>query len=336
MELNLLEKSILATIAYYDTMDYPLTGFEVFKYLINPKHIASFSKLNLNSEVEPMKSINLIDILKILSNQNLKQYIDQKNGFYSLKGRDLYQTRIERQKISDRMWQRSRKIIKWLQIIPNIKLILMNGSVAIYNAKKESDIDLLIVAKNKRIWLTRFLVTIFFQIIGQRRHGNKIANKFCLNHYTVDNNLKMNSVSLCIAHLCAHLVPILELEQGIYNRFQFENRWVGNYLYFYNLEKLNNRQKIKDNKILKFVRKFQEIILNTFIGTIFEKTLRFFQIRHIKRHPLLNQKGGQIVFNDMQLEFHPDSPEGGLIERYNKNMTLLNFGIQEQDSGLKK
>lgn len=334
MDLNLLEKSIIATVAFYDALDYPLTGFEVFKYLINPKHIASFSMLGLDSEIEPFKVINLVDVLKILNGQGLKQYIDEENGFYSLKERNLYQLRIERQKISDQMWQKSRRIIRWLQIVPNVKMVLMNGSVALYNAKNESDIDLLIVVKNKRIWLTRFLVTAFFQIIGQRRHGKKITHRFCLNHYTVDNNLKMDAVSLCIAHLYAHLTPILELEQGIYNRFQFENRWVGNYLYFYNLENLDSREKIKNNKILEIIRKFQEIILDTLVGTVFDKILKFFQIRHIKNHPLLNHKGGKIVFNDAQLEFHPDSPEGRVLDKYNQSMISLNLNIREQDSGL--
>jgi hypothetical protein len=30
-----LEKQILATIVYYDILDYPLTSFEVFLYLVN-------------------------------------------------------------------------------------------------------------------------------------------------------------------------------------------------------------------------------------------------------------------------------------------------------------
>ncbi len=337
MELNLLEKSILATIAYYDVMDYPLTGFEIFKYLMSPQHISSLKKIDPCSEIEPLKTINLVDILKALNTPTLKQYIDQENGFYFLREfvssntkRNLYQLRIERQKISDEKWKKSIKTIKWLQIIPFIKMVLMNGSMAIYNAKQESDIDLLIIVKNKRIWLTRFLITAFFQIIGRRRHGKKITNRFCLNHYLSDNNLKINTASLRIAYL-AHLTPVLELESGIYNRFQFENRWAGNYLYFYNLEKLNNRQKIKNNNLFKFIRKFQEIILNTFIGTILEGVFKFFQVAHIKRSKLLNQEKGRIIFNDTQLEFHPDSPQGEILDKYNHNLKLLSLDIQEKD-----
>ena len=40
--MNSLEKSILSTLVYYDVLDQPLTGWEVFKYLIRFKN----AKLN--------------------------------------------------------------------------------------------------------------------------------------------------------------------------------------------------------------------------------------------------------------------------------------------------
>lgn len=328
MNLNLLEKSILATIAYYDVMDYPLTGFEVFKYLINPSYIIAMSDIEKDTEIEPIKEIKLLDVLKILENNNLKNYIKEKNGFYSF--RNLYQTRIERQKISDEMWKQTKKIIKWLQIIPYIRMVLVNGSMAMYNARKESDIDLMIVTKNKRIWTARFLTTLFFQIIGKRRYNNKIESRFCLNHYITNNFLKSNLLNLYIAHLYAHLVPILELEKGIYNRFQFENRWIGDYLYFYNIEKLDNQKKIKNSLTAKFIRNFQENILNTFLGSILEKILGFFQKRHIKNHPLINQRGGRIIFDNNQLEFHPDSQGIKILNKYKENILKLDIGIKKK------
>ncbi len=330
MDLSLLEKSVLATITYYDVMDYPLTGFEVFKYLINPSYIIAISNIKQNTEIKPIKEIKFVDILKILNSNNLKNYIEEKNGFYCSKGRNLCQVRIERQKISDEMWKKTKKITKWLQIIPYIRMVLVNGSMAMYNAKKESDIDLMIVTKNERIWTTRFLTTLFFQIIGERRHNKKIENRFCLNHYITDNFFKSNLLNLYVAHLYAHLVPVLELERGIYNRFQFENRWIGDYLCFYNIEKLDSQKKIKNSIVIKFIRNFQEVILNTFLGNVFEKISGFFQKKHIKNHPLINQKEGRIVFDDNQLEFHPNSQGIKILDKYEKNILSLDIGIKKE------
>jgi predicted nucleotidyltransferase len=328
MNLNLLEKSILATITYYDVMDYPLTGFEIFKYLINPSYIIAISGIEQNTEIGQIKEIKIIDILKTLDSNNLKIHIQEKNGFYSF--RDLYQIRIERQKISDEMWEKTKKIIKWLQIIPYIRMVLVNGSMAMYNAKEESDIDLMIVTKNKRIWTTRFLTTIFFQIIGKRRHGKKIKNRFCLNHYITNDFLKSSLLNLYTAHLYAHLVPVLEPEKGLYGRFQFENRWIGNYLCFYGMDKLDNQKKINNNSAMEVIRSIQEGVLNTFLGNIFEKILGFFQKKHIKRHPLINQKEGRIIFDDNQLEFHPNSRGIKILNKYEENILKLDIGIKKE------
>lgn len=335
MNLTLLEKSIIATVAYYDALDYPLTGFEVFKYLINPLHISKISGMSQNTEIEPLENINLLNVLKILEEDNLKFYINQKNGFYFLRGRDeIVQTRIERQKISDQMWKKAKRVIKWLQFLPYIKIIAVSGSLAMYNTKQESDIDLLIITQNKRIWTTRFLITLFLQAIGQRRHGRKTAGRFCLNHYITNKSLKINFPSLYNAQTYAHMVLVLENEQGIYNRFQFENRWITDYLTSYDLQKLDNQRKIKNNSFLGFIAKAKESVLNTFIGSVLEKILGFFQKYHIKHHPLKNEKGGRILADDNQLEFHPLSPETKILDKYNNTMLSLNLMIREQDSGL--
>ncbi|HUT96235.1 MAG TPA: nucleotidyltransferase domain-containing protein [Candidatus Paceibacterota bacterium] len=337
MNLNLLEKSIIATIAYYDVLDYPLTGFEVFKYLINPLHIVELSGVASDTEIEPIGKIELIDVLEASKNRNLSFYIEENNGFYFLKGREeIIKIRIERQKISDEMWKKTKKIVKWLQFIPYIKMVAVSGSLAMYNARKESDIDLLIVAKSKRIWTARFLATLFFQVIGERRYGKKTAGRFCLNHYIADESLKIDFPSLYNAQIYAHLIPILGTGKSIYNKFQQENNWINNYLAFYDFQKLKNQQSIKINSFLRFIARAKEIVLNTFIGNILEKLLRFFQKRHIKKHSSQNQGEGRIVANDNQLEFHPDSPEAGIIDKYNQKMLELGFKINEKNSGLNK
>jgi len=336
MNLTYLEKSILATIAYYDVLDYPMTGFEVFKYLINPLHIARLSGIDFNAEIEPMENINLINVLRELKSENLKPYIDEKNGFYFLRSRaGIIETRIERQKVSDELWKRAKKYTKYLQVIPFIKMILVSGSLAMSNARKESDIDLLIVAKHKRIWTVRFLITLFFQLIGKRRHGKKTVGKFCLNHYITDKSLKINFPSLYNAQIYSHMIAVFENEQNIYNRFQFENRWITDYLYFYDLQKIDNQRKIKNNSFFNFIAKTKELFLNTLIGSVLEKILGFFQRYHIKHHPLRNKKEGRVLANDNQLEFHPISPEMKILDKYNENMLRLGFELErERDSGL--
>ena len=158
MNFNLLEKSILATIVYYDILDYPLTGFEVFKYLINPLHIISLTESMQSVQLEPLGNISMADVLKSLEDASLKNFLDEKNGFYFLKGRRrLVEQRIERQKIAAARWKKAHNVVKVLQAIPFIKMIAVCNSLAINNSKADADIDFFVVIKQGRIWLTRLL-----------------------------------------------------------------------------------------------------------------------------------------------------------------------------------
>jgi predicted nucleotidyltransferase len=320
-----LEKSILATLAYYDVLERPLTGWEVFRYLI---------KKNL----EINKDLTLNHILEVLENNpGLAKLISQKNGFYFLKGRQkIVKERIERQKTADQKWKKTRRMVKLLQLVPYIRLIVVSGSLAMNNPKKESDIDLLIMTKAGRIWTCRGLTTLFIHCLGQRRHGLLTEDRFCLNHYLTDQSLKVPLASLYNAQTYAHLVPLWEAEAGLYKQFQRANQWLKDYLVFYLQSKKGYLRKIKPNQFFTSSRKLRESILDKKVGDALEFILKRFQARRIKKDPLTYQSGGRVVFNDEQLEFHPDSPEKGVLEKYNQRMRELDLAElgQEKDSGL--
>lgn len=364
--LSLLEKSILATIAYYDVLDYPMTGFEVYKYLINPSHIVAQSETIRTMASESLIQPNLVDILKSLENKNLKKLVEEKNGFYALrkvKSGELKQgyidrlikTRIDRQKIADQKWRKARKIVKWFELIPYLRAVFVSGSLALDNVKEQSDIDLLIIAKHKRIWTVRFLITLLVHIMGKRRYGEKTADRICLNHYITDESLKIDFPSLYNSQTYAHLVPVIENEKtrldsqgeadarlGIYNKFQKANEWISEYVAFYSASSADgpsresdDQRLIKGNKFLRNTARFQEVILNTFLGTILEKILALFQKLIIKRHRPKEEKEGRVIADDFQLEFHPASPEKEVIRKYNENIIKLGFKTKEEkDSGL--
>jgi len=310
-----LEKSILATLVYYDVLDQPLTGWEVFKYLIK--------KGNLG-QVKPKKIIDLLEASPLIS---------QKNGFYFLKGRQkIIKQRIARQGIADHKWKKAKRMVKLLQQIPFIRLVMVSGSLAMDNPKEKSDIDLLIVTKAGRIWTCRGLTTLFIHCLGQRRHGLLAKDRFCLNHYLTNQSLKMPFPSLYNAQTYAHLVPIWQAEPGLYKKFQRANQWLKKYLVFYPAGQKGYLKKIKDNRFFTFLRKFRESILDKKVGDGVEFILRKIQARRINPY----QPGGRVVFDDKQLEFHPDSPEKWILERYNQKMKELGLAElgQEKDSGL--
>ncbi len=324
-----LEKSILATLVYYDVLERPLTGLEIFKYLI------------VKGMTEKDREVNLNEVLDTLeTSQELAKLINQKNGFYFLRGRSkVIKERIARQKIADQKWKKARRLIRLLETVPFVRLVAVSGSLAMNNPKEEADIDLLIVTKASRIWTCRGLATLFVRLIGQHRHGPLTKDRLCLNHYLTDKSLRIPCRSLYNAQTYAHLVPIWgrQLPQ-IYNQFQKANRWIGDYLVFYPKSQEGYLKKTKSNRFLVSLRKIREFILDNKIGDGFEFFLKKFQERRIKKDPLTYQVGGRVVFDDRQLEFHPDSPERWILEEYNQRMSQLGLTEmgQEEDSGLIK
>jgi len=243
--MNSLEKSILSTLVYYNVLDRPLTGWEVFKYLIR------------------IKNIKLNDVLNVLENSlELSKLINQKNGFYFLKGRQtIIKERIKRYKIADKKWKKAKRAIKLFQIIPFIKMVAISGSLAMNNTKENSDIDLLIIVKSGRIWTCRGIITIFSHLIGMRRHGTLTKDRLCLNHYLTEKSLKIPYKSLYNAQTYSHLVPFWQVKNNLYKKFQKANQWINEYLTFYPIIQKGFLKEIKSNSFFKNIRKSKEFIL---------------------------------------------------------------------------
>ncbi len=230
----MLEKSIASTLAYYDILGgYPLTAFEIYKYL--------------------GQDVPFDELLTALSGFN------QKNGFYFLKdsSEDIVRERIEKQKIADRKWKKTRRIVYWLQMIPFVKAIGVSGSLAINNTRKESDLDLFVVAQQGHIWTVRALLVALTQLIGQRRHGQIVSDKICLNWFVTDKSLELGLKNMSRAHFCAQLTPLL----GDFHDFFEINRWVKKYLpSFFPVRK--ELREIKTSVFLKSIAGSLEFVFN--------------------------------------------------------------------------
>lgn len=322
------QKALLKTIVYYDSLDYPLTFDELKTYLFsNPK----------NS-----------DILISLEDLKAKYLIKESYGFYFLTGRDgLIRLRKERSETAEKKWKIALRAVKWLKLVPYIRAVFASGSLALGNTTKESDLDFLVVTKSGRIWTSRFLAVVLLGLLGLRRkrHQKIAPDKVCLNHFITDKSLYIPRKSIYTAQLYAGLVPIAE-DQKLLSEFVEANSWVGEYmagwpdciihsLRITNYGLKNNPQSAIRNKSI--IKLFLEKILDTKLGDWLEKILRKYQLHRIKNYHLTYKSGGRVKADDQSLEFHPDSPELKIIERYNKKMVELGFGelANERDSGLR-
>lgn len=323
-----LRNSILATLIYYDILDFPPTLFEVYKYLVNPARINKVS-------------VDLISISQIeegLENLLKTGLVGSKNGFYFLNGReDICGLRIEREKIAAGKWRRLLKIANRFQAVPYLRSILASGSMAVNNTDNESDFDVLVIARSGRLYICRIFLSLVASLFRARRkrYDAVAPDKFCFNHYITDANLNIKHESLFNAQTYVNLKPVL-IDQKVLNDFYASNVWLNKYVYSFRPPGEFVGRSVATNHILRVAARLGEIILNTRLGDWIEKKARNYQQKRIKNNPATYEAGGRVVFNDTELEFHPRSFEAVVIKKYNQGLRKLGIipFIEEKDSGL--
>jgi predicted nucleotidyltransferase len=330
-QLNPIDKAIISTLAYSQVKQWPMTLWEIFRYLTNPQRI---------SGQIPLKKIKLCAIQKRLKRLIKIEIIKEEEGFYSLRHRELksasFLKRNSKDKLTDSKIKKAIKIIKYLQFFPFIRGIFLSGSLIFGWANEESDIDILIVAQSNHLWTARFLISAILTITKLKRSKRRVKNRLCLNHFITSGDLEVSLYSLYNAETYARLIPLCG-EKTVLANFLKANLWINDYILWGRGKYHEDLRQISDSWYKKLSKSLLEILLNIVgAGQALEKLLRKWQIKRIKKDPLTYKKGGRVAVNTKQIEFHPDSPEREHLKRYNSQLVLLglfNFS-REQDSGL--
>lgn len=208
-----VKKSVVATLAYADIFNYPLSLSEVFKYLVVEKPISQKLLKKALGEIP---------------------FIINKDGLYCFSDRKmLIKIRQVRGKISKKKQKKAKRIAKLLSVIPTISLIGISGAVAMDNAAVDDDIDFFIVTKTNSLWLTRFLILMLLNLTGNARKRNNLyaKDKICLNMLLDESGLSFAKAkqTLYTAHEIIQMKPIF-VRNATYQLFLASNRWVKNYL----------------------------------------------------------------------------------------------------------
>lgn len=317
-----LEQAIFATIAYYDYFNYPLTTGEICYYLIKVSSnvaLVDVSGDKQNTNLTIAKTAEIID-----NSENLKKFTGQKNGFYFLRGREeIVVTRIQKKKLMDQKFKKIKWILRFISYLPFVRLIMLSGSMGLGNPVKESDIDLLVVAKHGRIWTARAFLTFFSILFGAYRHTGKTQNRLCLNHYITDRSLGIDFGNLYKAEEYLNLLPLAG-DLNIYNNFFKENAWMKDHTYSVSGTLEKNLRAMPTKGIYKEIRNFFESALSGVIGDYFEKKVKKFQIFFIEKNPLTKSPHARIRYNDENLVFHPVLVEPQVIGKWKEKMRMFN------------
>jgi len=202
-----LGTSETASILYHDSFDYPLNVKEIIRWRVGKKGLSLFKKT--------------------------KEVLN-KDGLYCLKDKEsfLYK-RTLRERISNRKTEIAKKNASLLAKLPTVKGVFITGALAMNNAKEESDIDLMIITKRNRLWLTRltsYLVLRMMNYAVRKPNDKDQKDKLCLNIWLDESALSWGKKDRNIysAHEIAQVVPIVDKE-NVHQRFLQKNRWILDY-----------------------------------------------------------------------------------------------------------
>ncbi len=318
--LNPLEQSILRTLAYFDTFDYPLTETELWRWVYPPDQAARVPT-------------ELADVQQALRQPPLQQRVAQRDNFVFLRGREsLVPLRHQRKQDNQRRWRRAKTVARYVEILPFVRMVAVVNTLAIDNARPASDIDLLIVIQAGRMWLARMAVSAVVQMLGYRRHGTKIANRVCLSFYLSTEALDLEPLAASAndTHFrfwTSQAVPLLNIGQT-YEKFQTANAWVTQRLP--NAWQWDWRSRVlAPNQGLRTLKAVYETVLLSPLGEWLENWARSFQQRRFAKdtESKSHQPGTDVVISEDVLKFHEADRRTEYNQRFARRLQALGLDV---------
>ena len=302
----MLKDRIIATLRFFDLQDTALTLLEVHKFLL-ADHFDLATFIDENFELKPgltslpSETASVAEVLQCLE-EECRNKVVSKYGYYALYGREgLIGKRLHGYRFGVRRERLIRRFVPFMRYLPFVAGAGLVGSQALGLQKPGSDIDMLVLVNPRFMWLARFFVTLYFQVLGLRRHGTRVANRFCLNHYVALGKCLQFDKNLYTASEYAKMRPLVSPLQV--NNFKALNSTWMEYFFPNFVAEFNRFVGVSRIKLVL------EKMLDNKFGWFIETQLKAFQYRRLN-------VGEFIVATDDELSFHPDNRKRELFQRF--------------------
>jgi hypothetical protein len=332
------QKSVINTLAYFRTLNTPLTLVQIGRYLIdsNPSTSLRSPQNDINNDKYLLSEIN--NVLKDLIDKNI---VMEQKGLYWLSLRDPsaapqddkvntpqddrnkddrkdWLKFVRSEKNSQRKINKALKAIKLFSLVPFLRGLFICGSVARKVSRRDSDIDFLILTKPDRTWTVRLWLTFFAYLLGKKTRPFQAdrKDKFCLNHYRSSSNLKLeeNLRDLYSAEEYASMLNVYSANRTDRKFFKKNKRWMSSFLPNFPFSKLPISPA--NGKLFSSVRKILEKMLGGKIGHIIEWLVYQLQTRKIKLGNSGTLTGQRVVAEKEVIMFHLNPRAPLVLSRY--------------------
>ena len=278
-----LEQAIYRTVAYFSLFNYPLTTFEIWKWLFGSE-----------------EKVSLFDLrTELIENKFLRQRLVYSNGFWSLLDQpinELVKTRHKRYLDAVRKYKRLCRAVRYLSLIPSVRGVAACNTLAWNHTRGESDIDIFMIVREGSVWTSRLLAVAPFKVLKMRPGSGK-SDPLCFTFFLSDTNLDLSALQLeggdpYLAYWSRSIVPVFDRD-NVFQQFAQANGWLDRLL-------LNSHQgQLHQNRSLRSY--FRSFRFPNFCEQIAEKLQR-------RKFPEVIQnmanRDSRVVVSDAMLKFH--------------------------------
>jgi hypothetical protein len=310
MNKDIIKQAIIETLAYFDVFDTPLTSEEIHRWLW--KCEATY-----------------LDVQESLSAMYKDVRIGKKDGFYFLLGMDeIVAKRQLSIPIIDKKMDIAKKAAKKLRYIPFFRAMFVCNTVASSSASHCSDIDVFIVVRKGRLWLTRLFITLTLSLFRLRRTKKHVANKICLSFYVTDEHLDLSDVSIDEPDIYQmywidQLIPIYDPEnvrEEILKKNKNAHSYIPNAFQPFNM---HPRWRVNRKKISYSVRRIFEKVWEKGYGDMIEKQAKGAQEKKMAMNykSVREESNTNVVIDNTMLKFHENDRRAAFREEWRKRVT---------------
>lgn len=298
--MQTIKQAVLATLAYFDLFGVALTRDEIHEHQI----LGDFApeQIDLYLKESPL--------------------IASHDGFFSLHGEpEWWEEWAEKRGLQKKYFKKVRRYQTWLALCPFVKLIAVCNTLPIGDIHPGSDIDLFVVAQKNRLFLARWWLTALTSLLGIRRHGSKVRERFCLSFYVSEEELNLEKIALKPRDIyLAYWLKTLEPIVGDYKTYETllrTNPWLSEYFHTLLPRKRYFR---KAPPVARVVRHLLEKILD---HEKYELKTRNKQLRRIhEKARVLEDRSGTVI-SDTMLKFHDHDARENIQKMWQSHLDQL-------------
>jgi hypothetical protein len=141
--MNKIQKAILRTLTYFNIFDYPLTIYELHKFLFFEKCSLDNVMIEVDELVHKRKIYRVGDSILL---DNIPELVKRRD-----RGREK----------ALKLWKVAQVVSHLMKRFPYVRGIFISGALAKLYMDRDTDIDFFIITKPERLWICRTINDCF-------------------------------------------------------------------------------------------------------------------------------------------------------------------------------